>query len=110
GYYSEAYKQSFREAIAPTLDANDNWQHYYDDWGCRAYLFSADGQNTYDFGASSNALPQEIRIDEPALKALGCDYIFSRTEITNADDMQLGLVKVYHNDKMPYSVYLYELE
>lgn len=110
GYYSQNYKEEFRTAIAPALDVNGNWKTYYDDWGCRAYLFSASGQNTYDFGASSEAQPQEILIDATALKGLGCDYIFSRMKITNADEMQLSLINLYNDDKMPYSVYLYALE
>ncbi len=109
GYYSQSYKEQFRAAIAPTLEANPNWQTYYDDWGCRAYLFSASGENLYDFGANAAAVPQEILIDTPALKALGCDYIFSRVEITNASQMQLRLAGTYQDDEMPYAVYLYSL-
>lgn len=110
GYYSQDYKEQFRTVIAPALTANPNWQSYYDDWGCRAYLYSASGQNTYDFGANAAADAQEILIDEPALKELGCDYIFSRVEITNAEEMQIDLLQVYQDDEMPYCVYLYELE
>ncbi len=110
GYYSQDYKEQFRTVIAPALTANPNWQSYYDDWGCRAYLYSASGQNTYDFGANAAADAQEILIDEPALKELGCDYIFSRVEITNAEEMQINLLQVYQDDEMPYCVYLYELE
>ena len=110
GYYSQAYKEQFRAAIAPALAANPNWQGYYDDWGCRAYLYSASGENTYDFGANAAAPAQDILIDEPALKELGCDYIFSRVEITNAEEMQINLLRIYQDDEMPYCVYLYELE
>jgi hypothetical protein len=110
GYYSEQYKEGFRNAIAPTLEVNGNWQKYYDEWGCRAYLFPASGKNIYDFGANSEAKPQEILIDEPALKGLGCDYIFSRVEITNAEDMSLEFVNKYSDDELPYSVYLYKLQ
>lgn len=110
GYYSQAYKERFRDAIAPVLEKNKNWQNYYDEWGCRAYLFSASGQNIYDFGANAEAEPQDILIDEPALKGLGCDYIFSRVEITDADQMQLNFINEYSDDEMPYSVYLYELQ
>jgi hypothetical protein len=110
GYYSEAYKETFRQAIEPTLDANPNWREYYDNWGCRAYLFSASGENTYDFGANYASEPQDILINEPVLRELGCDYIFSRFEITNADDMQLEFMKKYSDEEMPYSVYLYKLK
>ena len=109
GYYPQEYKEAFREAIAPTLDANENWQTYYDTWGCRAYLFSASGENTYDFGANAKADPQEILMDADALKRLGCDYIFSRVEITNAEQMGLTFIKEYHCEGIPYDIYLYEL-
>lgn len=110
GYYSQAYKEAFREAIAPVLDSRENWRAYYDGYGYRAYLFSASGENTYDFGANSAAEPQELLIDETALKALGCDYIFSRVEITNAQEMRITLIGVYSDGEMPYSVYLYSLQ
>ena len=76
----------------------------------RAYLLPASGQNIYDFGANAEAVPQEILIDPAALKELGCDYIFSRVEITNADEMQLCYIKEYKDYEMPYSVYLYVLQ
>ena len=109
GYYSEEYKQSFRNAIAPTLDTVDYWQHYYDEWGCRAYLFSASGENIYDFGENSPEVPQKLLINETALRELGCQYIFSRVEITNASEINIELVKSYQHDKVPYSVYVYKL-
>ncbi|MBD5470883.1 MAG: hypothetical protein HDR19_07175 [Lachnospiraceae bacterium] len=110
GYYSQSYKEQFRTAIAPTLDSSERWQKYYDEWGCRAYLFSASGENLYDFGANADAPPQDIQIDASALKELGCDYIFSRVEITNAADMGLDFFNKYDKEGIPYSVYLYELK
>ena len=71
GYYSQEYKEKFREAIAPTLEANTNWKVYYDEWGCRAYLFSASGENLHNFGANTESISQEILINEQALKELG---------------------------------------
>lgn len=109
GYYSQAYKESFREAIAPTLEKNSNWQAYYDEWGCRAYLFPASGENIYDFGANAGSVPQEILINEQALKGLGCKYIFSRVEITNSAGMRLDFIGEYSDDGTPYSVYVYQL-
>lgn len=109
GYYSQEYKEAFRDAIAPTLAENENWRSYYDDWGCRAYLFSASGINTYNFGENADSGPQEILIDADALKKLGCDYIFSRTEISNAKEMGLVFVKEYQTEGVPYHVYLYRL-
>ncbi len=109
GYYSQEYKDTFREVIAPTLEKNENWRVYYDEWACRAYLFSASGENTYHFGENADSSPQEILIDTDALKNLGCSYIFSRTQISNAEEMALTFVKEYRVDSIPYSVYLYRL-
>lgn len=109
GYYSQEYKEAFRKVIAPTLEKNDNWREYYDDWACRAYLFSASGVNTYQFGENADSAPQEILIDTKALKRLGCDYIFSRTEISNAEEMALKFVKEYRTEEIPYGVYLYRV-
>lgn len=109
GYYSQSYKETFRQVIEPTLDSVSNWQTYYDNTGYRAYLFSASGENTYDFGANAESTPQEININTPKLKELGCEYIFSRVEITNAEKMQLNFVNYYECEQIPYGIYLYKL-
>ena len=64
----------------------------------------------YDFGANAPAPAQEILIEEQDLKNLGCEYIFSRVELTNAQDMQLEYIKEYEDGEMPYSVFLYRLK
>lgn len=108
GYYGQDYKEAFRDVIAPVLDAVPRWQIYYDEWGCRAYLFAANGENTYDFGANTESVPQELNIDAEALKQLGCDYIFSRVKITNEAECNLQLVSIYETEEVPYEIYLYE--
>ena len=109
GYYTQDYKERFRNVIAPTLDKNDNWKNYYDDWGCRAYLFSESGQNIYDFGANSETVPQKLLINMDSLDKLGCDYIFSRVEIINAEEMGLAFVNEFKHDEVPYSIFIYSL-
>lgn len=110
GYYTQAYKEKFREVIAPTLEERDNWQQYYDNYGYRAYLYSESGDNTYDFGANTESVPQKIHIDEKVLKDMGCEYIFSRVEITNATEQGLGFIKVYGQENIPYQIYLYRVQ
>lgn len=110
GYYAQDYKEKFRTIIAPVLAEQPGWQTYYDDWGCRAYLFPPSQDNLYDFGANSSASPMPIQIDEQALAEMECKYIFSRFEITNAEQEQLDFVKKYEKSDIPYSIYLYELK
>lgn len=109
GYYSQEYKEAFREVIAPTLDASAMWQWYYDNWACRAYLFSPDSVNHYDFGADVVEEPLELWIEADALRGLACEYIFSRVEIENADELEITLQGVYAVDSLPYQVYVYHL-
>lgn len=109
GYYSQDYKEAFREVIAPTLEVAKNWQVYYDNWACRAYLFTPTGENIYDFGANSDTIPQDICINAKALKQLGCTYIFSRIEIVNAKEQGLLFESYYETDSIPYGVYVYRL-
>lgn len=110
GYYSQEYKETFRNVIEPVLDEHGNWQSYYDDWACRAYIFPASGENLYDFGANAQSEPQEIRISEKALNELECKYIFSRVEIVNASSQKLEFIKYYENENIPYGIYLYEIK
>lgn len=109
GYYTQEYKEAFRQGIAPVLEKVPKWKKYYDEWGCRAYLFSPTGENLYDYGANAVSVPQEIMIDEQALKGLGCDYIFSRFEISNAQEQGLEFYNMYSSESVPYPLYVYEL-
>ena len=110
GYYSQDYKDKFRDVIAPTLDHQPGWKQYYDEWACRAYLFPPEKENLYDFGANSPANPIPIEINEQALADMGCKYIFSRFEITNSTEEKLELVNRYETSGIPYSIYLYRLQ
>ena len=47
GFYEQEYKEAFRKVIAPALESNEWSRAYFDDWGARAYVFSASGENTY---------------------------------------------------------------
>lgn len=107
GYYPNEYKERFRRVIAPTLENVPSWQQYYDNWGCRAYLFSPDGKNTYDFGANSIIEESSLMIDSDELKGLGCTYLFSRCEISNFNELGFEFIGKYDDDSVPYSVYLY---
>ena len=109
GMYSQEYKDAFRKVIAPALKTAEANRVYFDDWGARAYLFSGSDENTYvpyrDLGLSDYSL----QIDSDAYKALGGQYIFSRIEISNREELGLDLKGVYSHDSSPYTIYLYEV-
>lgn len=111
GFYAESYKDVFRKGIAPALESYEPTRINYDNWGARCYLFSG-SENTI-VQAVRNYEPAEgsryIAIDEPALKALGCRYIFSRISLENAEEKNLSLRGVYSSEDSPYTIYVYEL-
>ena len=110
GMYSQEYKESFREVIAPALETADEFEAYYDDWGARAYIYSDEDVNTYAPVRYTDDFDTTINIDEQALKDLGCSYFISRVQITNAGDQGLLLRGIYENEQSPYTIFVYTLE
>ena len=50
----------------------------------------------------------DIYIDEESFRNLGGTYIFSRWELTNADEAGLRLLDSYTLDDAAYTIYVYE--
>lgn len=109
--YDLAYKHAFRKVIATELDKNEWLKSYYDDWGNRCYLFSAEipgyfniekGTSWYNF----------LELDTKALKELGCDYILSAAYIVNAEDNDLVLLReeAFETPESYYRIYLYRID
>ncbi len=55
-------------------------------------------------------MEEPIYIDAKALKDLDCRYIFSRPDLTNAEEMGLTLVGTYTDENSPYILHVYELQ
>ena len=109
GFYELQYKEAFRKVIAPALKTNDWARSYYDDWGARAYLYSASGENTYVPYRDLGLTDESLAIDPQAFFALNGRYIFSRIKISNQEELGLELKGTYSNDTSPYVIYLYEV-
>ena len=108
GMYSQEYKEAFRKVIAPALETAESNRVYFDDWGARAYLFSGSDENTYVPYRDLGLTDYSLQIDTDAYKAIGGQYIFSRIEISNREELGLELKGVYSHESSPYTIYLYE--
>ncbi len=109
GFYSQEYKEAFREIIAPALELNEGARSYYDEWGARCYLYSADNATIVE---ALRRYPHEedaLEINEEALRKLGCRYIFSRIRLTNADEKGLSLRCICTDESSPYVLYVYTI-
>ncbi len=107
-YYSQEYKDKFRSIIAPSLDRVESFRIYYDDWGARAYLFAGVDENVYEPVRNLNISDTNLYIDGDAFREMGGKYIFSRLEISNAEELKLHLEGTYTDASSPYAIYLYE--
>lgn len=110
GFYSQEYKEAFRKVIAPALERVEESRVYFDDWGARACLYSGTDLSIVSGYRSYSVSDQDIYIDIDAFKALGGEYIFSRIELTNAEETGLLLTGSYTHESSPYTLYVYQAD
>lgn len=108
--YSLEYKEAFREVIAPELEKSEYLQAYYDDWGNRCYLFSAECPGYYTIEKNGFYF-QDYRLGTDALKALGGNYLFSAAYIQNAEQQGLKLLNEtpFETEESYYRIFVYEI-
>lgn len=109
--YLLSYKHEFRKAMASELDKSDYIKGYYDDWGNRCYLMTAEYNNYFALERKWNGGFHNLSIDTNQLKKMGCKYIFAATWIENSDE--LGLIRLsdepFVSDRSWYNIYVYEI-
>ncbi|MFI3176080.1 MAG: DUF6044 family protein [Eubacteriales bacterium] len=109
-YYPLSYKEEFRSIIAPALEENESMAAYFDDWGARAYVYPASNDSLYNSLREFTVTDTVLHIDIEAVKALDGEYILSRVEISNEEELGVVLEGVYTNDTSPYTMYVYQVE
>ncbi len=108
--YDVEYKHSFRKAIAPELERNEWLKLYFDDWGNRCYLFSAEIPGYYNI-EKGTFWYNDLQIDTAALKELGCTYILSAAYVVNAESIGLELLQedAIETPESYYRIYIYKI-
>jgi hypothetical protein len=111
--YSLDYKREFRKIMASELDKNPEVRAYFDGWGNRCYLFSAElGKEYtayYQFKGQQQAI-ENLSFDTKAFSKLGGRYVMSAVEIKNAQSQGLQLEKRFEDSSSAWDVYLYRAE
>ena len=94
GDYPKAYKIEFRKIIEKELNKSKKLEKYFDEWGSRCYLYSAN-QIEHKLTTREN-MPFEPRleIDLLQLKNMKCHYLLSKILIGNAKSLGLSIQKV----------------
>lgn len=107
-YYPQEYKEEFRKLIAPALEKNASSRAYFDDWGARAYIYSASREDIYSMLYRYEIDDKTLYMDMEQFGKMGGTYIFSRIDISNARELGLTLKGEYSHAESPYVIYLYE--
>lgn len=109
--YPVTYKHEFRVICAAELEKSDYLRAYYDDWGNRCYLMSAQYTNYFTFEKKWGATFDDLELNTDKLREMGCEYLFSAGYITNAEDMGLTLLRdePFETDTSWYRIYVYTL-
>ena len=109
GMYPQEYKDKWTKVIEPAFEGSPSLADYFVGWGARVNLISASDENTYAPLRVMDPEDKRLVADMEELKSLDCRYIFSRIDISNADEIGIDLVGTFTDENSPYTIYVYEL-
>lgn len=108
--YSLDYIKHFRKIIAPELMKNEALRLYFDQWGCRCYLLSAElGSNRFLYPKGNNIELENLEYDFEQAKRMGARYLFSAIKLPNVKGIKLMREKPFQTDTSYYGIYLYKI-
>ncbi|MFP7492817.1 DUF6044 family protein [Terribacillus saccharophilus] len=105
-----SYKHRFRDIIADELAKNKELRRYFDEWGSRLYIFSAELGKHYDFRKNTDRTIKDLDLDTNALRKLGGTYIFSSVLIENAAANDLEYERSFDHPDSAWKVHLYHVQ
>lgn len=106
--YRLDYKHKFREVIQGELDKSEGLKNYYDTWGSRCYVFSAD-EKVGDVTGKDPEVHTTMTLNTIKLKQLGCQYIFSAVFIDNYEELGLKYLNSYTSPNSYWNIIVYAL-
>jgi hypothetical protein len=107
-FYPLTYKHQFRKLIESELVGNKTIRNYFDHWGGRCYLYTAQLGKHVMFKKHSKRQLDHLQLNTKVFKEMGGRYIFSALPITNAEQNQLILDKVFVSKASAWKIYLYK--
>jgi hypothetical protein len=107
--YSLSYKREFRGIISPELNKNAQIRDYFDGWGNRCYVFSAElGMNDLVSGQPRTVI-HNLDLDTDQLRAMGGEYVISAAYIEDSARNGLRLEKEFYSANSFWHLYLYHV-
>jgi hypothetical protein len=106
--YPLAYKHAFRPLIAGELAKSPELATYFDAWGNRCYLFSAELGRNFLVGKQPVRTVQHWAFDAAAFRRLGGRYVLSAVRLAQPQESGLRLLGVFDDSGAFWRLHLYE--
>jgi len=105
--YPLSHKHALRQAMRAELAKDPELARYYDEWGNRAYLFSAELGKRFVHPGSEPRMVRDLRLDARALAALEVEFLLSAAELAEPGTSGLEHVRTFVHPDSAWHVYLY---
>jgi hypothetical protein len=106
--YPLPYKHTFRPLVAGELAKSPALATYYDAWGNRCYLLSAELGRNYLIGKQPLRTVQHLAFDAAAFRRLGGRYVLSAVRLAHPEESGLRLLGVFDDSEAYWRLHLYE--
>ena len=107
--YPLAYKHAFRPLIAGELAKSPELATYFDAWGNRCYLFSAELGRNFLVGKRPVRTVQHWAFGAAAFRHLGGRYVLSAVRLAHPAESGLRLLGVFDDSGAYWRLHLYEV-
>lgn len=110
--YELEYKHTFRQIQAEELAKKEEVRKYFDEWGNRLYLISAEYGLNGMIGKTQGIAFEDLKYDNDAMRALNIKYVFAAAPITDAGEMGWTLMdgSPFASESSYYEVWLYRVD
>ncbi|MEH7491146.1 DUF6044 family protein [Neobacillus niacini] len=107
-FYPLSYKHQFRKIIDAELAKNKTIRKYFDQWGGRCYIYTAQLGKKYMIKKDSKRKLKNLQLNTTVFKEMGGKYILSALPIADSERIQLKLDKVFESKNSAWKIYLYK--
>ncbi|AHJ97454.1 DUF6044 family protein [Hymenobacter swuensis] len=108
--YPLPYKHRFRQLIAGELARSPDLRTYFDAWGNRCYLFSAELGKNFRVAALPERKVQHWRFNTPAFRRMGGRYVLSAVRLARPEQTGLRLFGQYVAPGAYWHLWVYEVK
>lgn len=107
--YELKYKEIFRRIIKNEISKNASVNSYFENWGSRAYLYTASDIGYMNLKNNSIELPH-LDFDIKMIKQLNGKYILSAVRLNEALNPDFLFLKKFSNADSAWDIYLYKIQ